>query len=1178
MTKSFLLQFCFPMLLRRRKWVELLAFALLLLSGVVARAQSSAFNGHITDTSGAAISGASVEIENVSTGIVTKVVTNADGYYLAPPLEPGAYTLRAKAESFGESVVKDIRLEVGAARTVDVALKPVSAAETVTVEATEPELAVDHADRGNVIESQFVQSMPLNIRNPLQMVNFAQGVTAYSQESGNNDQSEAFTNTFRINGGKLATTESLLDGGANTTPYDYNAVASVPQVDSIQEFKVLTTAYAAEWGRTSGGIVTFATKAGTDHFHGSAFEYLRNSLIDANSFNADAAGQEKPHFQRNQFGFALGGPFVFPPHVRNSDHKTFFFVTYEGLRQSQAGNSTYTVPTALERTGDFSQTFDTNGNLITIYDPSTTTLQQPGSTQCTATPVATGQTVYCRTPFAGNKITNLDPVGKAILNSYPLPNQHGQGASSVNNYFSASPTSSTQNTVNFRFDHRFNDHHSVFVHYDWFQRWNNYGDPYHNNLSPTGNPQRLPGDNTMLDHTWVLSPLMVFEHHFVYTHQESNRTPLSEGFDPTSLGFNGNVTAGLTAQAFPSVSSTNRLSSIGPLTGLEADGGTVYQYAGALSWLKGKHAIKAGLDYRFIGLDYHINQLVTVTASSNFTGGPNPTAAIGDSGSGVADLLLGTGTVGSGIVPGFRTTHPYWAFFAQDEYHVTPKLTITYGLRYNLELADQEAHNQNQFLDLSSTSPLNGKVNISGTLKGGPGFVGVNGAGSSLQHSQYLNFDPRFGFAYSLDKKTVVHGGFGIFHAPAMINLGSSSSQGYSALTNSNPTEPNGVTPQFNMDNPFPDGLTQPSGSSQGLLTNVGLSIGGYPRQQQVSYSEQWSLDVQRMLPANIALTVGYVGNNGIHLYVPYNYNQLPDSDLSMGTQLTATVANPFYGVITNPTSPLAAKTVQYGQLLRPMPQFQNVTGYMPGYGHSNYNALQVSAERRFSQGLALLFAYTYSKMMDNVGDYLISTQFQDAHCSACDWSVSQQDLTHVLRISGEYELPMGHGKPFAQHGLGAAVLGGWSVGAFYTFDNGAPVQVTSPNNSNSFGGGTTMRPNIVPEVSRSAPGGRKIVNGGAYFNPAAFTPTPAFQFGNAPRYLSDVRAPGTNNWDMLVGRQIPLHEQFALNFKMEFFNMFNRVQFAGPNASISSSSFGYIFLNQTNTPREIQASLRLSF
>jgi hypothetical protein len=503
---------------------------------------------------------------------------------------------------------------------------------------------------------------------------------------------------------------------------------------------------------------------------------------------------------------------------------------------------------------------------------------------------------------------------------------------------------------------------------------------------------------------------------------------------------------------------------------------------------------------------------------------------------------------------------------------------VTYGLRYNLEMADQEAHNQYQFLDLSSTSPLNGKVNIPGTLQGGPGFVGVNGVGSRLQHTQYMNFDPRIGFAYSLDNKTVVHGGFGIFHAPSMISLGPTASQGYSAVTNSNPAEPNGVTPQYNMDNPFPDGLTQPSGSSQGLLTNVGLSIGGFPRQQQVSYSEQWSLDVQRMLPANIALTVGYVGNNGIHLYVPYNYNQLPDSDLSMGTQLTATVANPFYGVITNPTSPLAAKTVQYGQLLRPFPQFQNVTGYMPGYGHSNYNALQVSAERRFSQGLALLFAYTYSKMMDNVGDALISTQFQDTYCSACDWSVSQQDLTQVLRISGEYELPMGHGKPFVQHGLGAALLGGWNVGAFYTFDTGAPVQVTSPNNSNSFGGGTTMRPDIVTGVSRSAPGGRKIANGGAYFNPAAFTQTPAFQFGNAPRYLSEVRAPGTNNWDMLVGRQIPLHEQFALNFKMEFFNMFNRVQFAGPNANISSSSFGYIFLNQTNTPREIQASLRLSF
>jgi len=762
------------------------------------------------------------------------------------------------------------------------------------------------------------------------------------------------------------------------------------------------------------------------------------------------------------------------------------------------------------------------------------------------------------------------------MNSYPLPDQAGVGLSSVNNYFSNTPTSSTQDTVHLRIDHRFTDRNSIFARFDWFQRYNSFGDPYRNGLSPTGNQQRLPGDNIMLDHTWVITPSLVFEHHFVYAHQESNRTPEQLGYNPSKLGFNANVTAGLPSVTFPAITSANRLSALGPQSGLESDGGTTYQYAGALSQLKGKHSLKYGFDYRMLSEDLNINQLVSITGNSNFTGGPYTASAALDSGSGVADLLLGTGTVTSGVVPSFHIDHPYYAFYAQDEYHATPKLSLTYGLRYSLELPDQEDKNQYVYLDLGSSSPLNAQVSSLGTLTGGVGFAAVNGSSRRLQHTQYKNFDPRIGFAYHYDDKTVLRGGFGIFHAPSVDGI-LDASYGFSAVTTSNPAQANGVTPQFNMDNPFPSGLTQPSGSSQGLDTNAGLNISGTPRQQSVSYSEQWSLDVQRQLPGNFVVTLGYVGNNGLHLYTPFNYNELPDNDLALGSALTATVANPFYGVITNSTSPLAAKTVQYGQLLRPHPQFQNMISEVASVGASNYNALQLSVEHRFSQGLALLFAYTHSKIMDNVGDFFNSSQFQDANCPSCDRSISQQDLANVIRLSGQYELPFGRGKPYANHGILSETAGGWSVGSFFTFDDGLPVQVTAPNNSSSFGGGTVMRPNVTG-ISTQAPGGRQIKAGGEYFNPAAFTPTPAFQFGNAARYQSSIRSPGTLNFDMLAAKHIPIAESYALDFRMEFFNAFNRIQFAGPNASISSASFGTITLNQINTPRELQASLRFSF
>jgi len=317
-----------------------------------------------------------------------------------------------------------------------------------------------------------------------------------------------------------------------------------------------------------------------------------------------------------------------------------------------------------------------------------------------------------------------------------------------------------------------------------------------------------------------------------------------------------------------------------------------------------------------------------------------------------------------------------------------------------------------------------------------------------------------------------------------------------------------------------------------------------------------------------------------LDLYVPVNYNQLPDSDLALGSKLLSLVPNPFHGVITDRTSPLSAPTVQYGQLLRPHPQFLNMTATASS-GQSNYNALQLSVEHRFSGGLALLFDYTHSKMIDNVGDYLNyavnATAIQDYNCLRCDRSVSTQDLPNVIRFSGQYELPFGPGKPLANQGWAAQVIGGFTLGSFFTYDDGLPVAVSSPNFSNSFGGGAVMRPDATG-LSTSLPGGPQITNGGLYFNPAAFSQTPSFQFGNAPRFLASVRAPGTFNWDMLVSRRFRLKERFSLDFRAEFFNAFNNVQFAGPNTSISSSSFGHIYLNQVNNARSIQASLRLSF
>jgi Carboxypeptidase regulatory-like domain len=1172
-----------------------------LITAHTAHAQNTATSGHVVDSVGKAIVGAQVDLTNAATHEVVKAQTNGDGYFQFPPVAPGIYTAHANASGFASYTLDRVILEVGTTRLLDMTLSPSAKVENVVVTATAPELVTDEPDRGNVIEEEFTQNIPLNIRNPLQMVNFAAGVTALSPDSGNNDSSELYTNTFQINGAKISTTESLLDGGANTTPYDLNAVAAVPQVDSIQEFKVISIAYAPEWGRTSGGVVTFATKPGTDQLHGSTYDYVRNSDTDANSFNADGTTPvtAKPHFQRNQFGFTLGGPAAFPPHFRDSKHKTFFFATYEGLRQSTASNAFYTVPSALERNGDFSQSLNSDGKQVILYDPSSSILQAAGSVNppCTTNPVAANSVVYCRatylSEYGANKIPGtLDSAGKAIIGSYPAPNTTGTNGSDVNDYYSNAPTSSDQNTVGARLDHRFNDKHSIFAHFDWFQRMNNFGDPYRNGLSPVANNQTLPGDNVMLDHTWVIAPSLVFDHHFVRAHQESNRIPPSLGFNPTSIGFNGNVVNGLQTTTFPYVSSATGVSAIGPTSGNERDGGTVYEYAAALSQLHGKHTFKYGVDYRFLALDLNINELVSLTATNHFTTGPNVQNVTEepDAGSGIADLLLGTGQVTSGIVPGFRTTHPYWAFFAQDQYHVLPTLTLTYGLRYNIELPDEEAHNQFQYLNLTSPSPLNSQVTSLGTLTGGPGFVGVNGVGPRLQTTQYHNFDPRLGFADEIDNKTVVRGGYGIFHLPSNPVLSSSVSQGFSAVTTSTASI-NGALPLYNMDSPFPSGLVQPSGSSLGLATNAGFSITGYPRSEYIGYTQEWSLDLQRQLPLGFVLTLGYVGNRGMHLNAPLNYNQLPDSDLAQGSALNAQVANPFYGVIDNQASTLSHATVPAYQLLLPHPQFTTVNAYLLSNAASNYNALQLTLEHRFAQGLSVLFNYTHSKMMDDTGNGLDFVEglgaYQDNYCPKCDWSVSEQDLRDVMRLAVEYQLPFGRGQEYLQHGPLAWVLGNWSLGGFFTYDDGLPQTITeatstssTANTPNIFGGGH-IRPNVTG-VSTAVPGGRKLVHNAKvtseFFNPAAFVAAAPYSFGDASRYQSTIRVPGTVDLDTLAERAFPIHDRVALNFRLELFNTLNHVQLSGLDTTLGTANFGYLTPTQYNSPRSMQYSLRLAF
>lgn len=1145
-------------------------------------AQNASVSGEVADPQHAGIKGSVVTLTNINTRVKVETLTNGTGAFLLPPVAPGVYSIKAQAPGFAPTQVTGITLEVGQSKVFDLTLQIGAVAETVQVTDTPPELTTDRADRSIMIEPAFVESIPLNIRNPLQIISAAAGVTKGNDGlSGQNYSSQSRSNTFRINGAKGSTTDVLIDGAANTTAY-YNQDAGIPGVDSVQETRIYTDAYAPEFGRTSGGYVSFALRSGTNDLHGSVFEFFRNESMDANGYNANLAGLAKGSFSRNQFGFRLGGPVVIPK-LLNGHNKTFFFFSYDGLRDTSAGSFTGAVPTALERQGDFSQTFDANGNLIAIYDPSTTTANAKG-------------TNYTRTAFAGNKIPSLNPVGAAILALYPKPNQNGTGKSNLNNFFSNAPGTDNNNSYDTRIDHQFSGRQSIFGHYTDFTNIIHNGDYFGNGLSPVMADDRIPGKNITVDHTWALKTNLIFEHHFSWAHSESNRAEAVHK-TPASLGISAsNAAPGITASMSPQISisgatATGSVSTLGNSYPFEANASSVWQYGANANWVKGKHIFKFGVDLRRYPVQLWDPQQMSISAGIKFTNGPNTTSPSPstDSGSGIAELLLGLATVTSGYEPETKSVHYYYGAYAQDIWKITSKLTATYGLRYDYETGDVEESNLLNYIDTTSTSPINGKVTslpnepTLPTLVGGVGIRGQNGSSRQLQDPEKLHFSPRLGLAYQLNDRTIIHSGLGVFYHPAAAWQQFPNAAGAIRTSTSVDAQSNGVQPVvgYNLASPFPSGLPAPYGNSAGLSINLGQTIAGPGSRQNIPYQINYSLDVQRILPADFVLTAAYAGNEGVHLMVPLYLNQIPDSALALGATLRTTVANPFYGVITDPTSTIATSTVTYEQLLRPYPQFTGVTQLNSGVGHSTYNAGQLTVEHRAKQGLSVVFAYTFSKALDNVGEMTsvagTYAGFQNVHCHSCDKSRSDQNETHVVRWNTRYELPLGHQKAFLNRGLISQVAGGWALSGIYSFDTGRPLTVSATNYSYSFSGGG-FRPSTTG-VSDKVQGGPQLKLGGQYFNSAAFTQPANYTFGTASRHLADIDNPSAWNLDAMVEKDTRIGERYVVSFRAEAFNALNNVIFSGPTTSVSSATFGKMAtMSQSNTPRNIQASLRFTF
>jgi hypothetical protein len=1141
-------------------------FVVGLLMAGVAFAQTASVTGKVTDPSGAPAPGVRVAAQAAESGVVTETLTNQDGYYSLGSLLPGTYNLTISKTGFEQIKEDRLTLEVQQVARMDFKLKVGEVSQSIEVTALTPLLESENTAVGQVVDGSQVTELPLLGRNPYALAILVPGVRASS--SVNTLPIDIITTVYYAVGGQRASANGfLLDGAPNSAPSGNTPVINATP-DMVQEFKVETNNFSAEYARAGGGVFNVITKSGSNQYHGALYEFFRNDKLNANDYFANRAGAPRPPFKYNQFGGTLGGPVTIPK-VYNGHNRTFFFISEEFVRFIQGVVFVGTLPTPSQLAGNFTNTKTTSGQLITIYDPATTVPNGSG---------------YIRTPFPGNIIpaSRINPVSENIVKYFPTVNQPNS-STGVNDYTRSDGSHVRKNTASYRVDHYFSERNRVFVRYSAddtpFIRAGVYGsdDP----ASPSAGTQAFGRRNSVVEDTQTFSPTWLGTFRYSFTRLSNDRTPYGKDFDMSTLGLPASLTKQFYPPSFPYISIagesvTSSVTNIitGGLLGatdIIINGNNTSAAQFNTSKVSGSHEIKAGADFWVIQeniLQTGANS-PSFTFAANWTQGPNPTVSSATAGSAIATFLLGVMGGSYAVVPALATQTKLYGLFVQDRYKVTSRLTLNYGLRWDYETPRTDRFNQLGNFNYSEAPPLNTPgLNLHGVLT----FVGVNGQSRYQANPDYNNFAPRFGLAYQLDKKTVIRTGGGIFYSNnwgVAANSSSFGSDGFLA-TSTIVTSVNGVNPTTFLDNPFPSGLARATGSSLGPATLLGQAVDFYDRSNPTPYSAQWNFNIQHQFRGNVLLEVGYMGSRGLKFPFTTQLNQLPTADLALGNALTNQFPNPFYGQIS--TGVDATATVSRAQLLRPYPQFGAVASDLDDIANSTYHAMTVRFQRRYSKGLTVLVSYTYSKIIDIGigafgGETVSAGGIQNYDYLKGEYSPSAIDRTHQLVSNAVYQLPFfktGHrflSKPF----------GGWELGVIVSFGSGGPLGITqNTNNTSSQGGG--QRPNWTGISARIS---NPTVND--WFDTTQFTTAPSYAFGNLARTLGGLRSDGLHNADMTLNKFFPIGDRVKLQFRAEFFNLSNTPQFQPPNTTQGATAFGTIS-GVNNQPRVIQFALKLLY
>jgi hypothetical protein len=1162
--------------IKKARIAPLLALLALSSLGVWAQSTQGGVHGAVTDASGAAVPNAKVTLTNEGTNEARNSTTNSAGFYDFSNVVPATYTVVAETPSFKKFERKNVIVGTQEYVAVDIRLEVGNVSESVLVTEQMPLVESSNASQGQVLDNQKLVELPNLGRNPFMMSRLSQNVVQVGPPAYNRMEDQSGSSMISIAGGPVRGNNYLLDGIPITD--SNNRAIIIPTLESVQEVKIQSNTYDAEMARTGGGMFNTLMKSGTNDYHGSLYGHVRRTSMDANNFFSNEAGIPITNQPNTTWGGSFGGH-VSIPKLYNGKNKTFFFLGVEHYDDWSSDSSQFNLPTALERTGDFSKSFNADGSLHVIYDPRAATA----------------------TPLSGNKIplSLLNPVGLATASYYPTPTS-APASFGAADLTLASTIKARAVQYTGKIDEDFTSWWRASLSYLRYYSLEP-GDTWFNSPATQSGWRLLRRvDTTQLNNLFTINPTTVVAVRYGFNRFPNFDYNSSQGFNVSTLGFSptwSSISHGPAAE-FPSIGMST-FTSLGESGDWDYYDEASHNFSVSVDKYMGRHSLKAGVDYRLLATSG--SGINCTTGCFSFNNAPNNLGPSNTSytGTALADLLVGAPYDRTADTTSTLTDFiHYYAGYVQDNFRVNSKLTLNFGLRMEHESGVSEKNN-GLLVGFNQTAANVLAASVpSLSLKGVPEYAGVNGAPTTVGNYQGIKWGPRGGVAYQLNAKTVLRGGYGIFWAPQIYLGGPFSTIGYANTTEFKGQSFAQLQSTQGFYNPFPNGLTAPVGNTLGASAGLGSSLSLVDPTTKAPMIQQYSADVQRELPGGIALEVGYVGSHSTHLTLgmpAINVNALNPSLLSQGgSYLDALVANPFAGAGLSGT--LAGQTsgcpagvancIARSQLLLPFPAYTSVNETFGDQNHASYNSMVIKAQKRFSHGLTFLSTLTLSKNMDEssggVGTSLnggAQGAPQNPYNMAAEYSLSNVDTPVRWATAITYELPIGKGKMLMANANKATdlILGGWSVNAVSVYQTGFPLQIYQSNNNSNFGYGA-QRPN---EVSGATLGSSGSVESrlNDYINYSAFTIAPEGTFGSTPRTLGSIRGPGQKNWDLSIFKNFAITERFKAQFRAEALNGFNSPLFHTPDTNLSDGKGVFGVINTTdNFARQLQLAIRVTF